>query len=107
GRFLREFVRTGFNEDLAGLKVFDGIFTAIAGSRRIFLNHEFAQPGRFHRQHEDHLYPADQFPFTYETRTDSFTGETDGILQRARARGVAQPAGVARMLGAPGCRPAR
>jgi hypothetical protein len=88
GRFLREFVRTGFNEDLSGHRVFDGIFTAIAGSRRIFLNHEFAQPGRFHRQHEDHLYPADQFPFTYETLTDSFTGETDGILQRARARGV-------------------
>lgn len=86
GRFLREFVRLGFNEDLAGRKVFDGILASITGSRRIFLNHAFAQPGRFHRQHEDHVYPGDQFPFTYATRTDSYTGETDGILARALAR---------------------
>lgn len=85
GRFLREFVRLGFNEDLAGRRIFDGIFVSIAGSRRIFLNQPFSQPGRFHRQHEDHLYPGDQFPFTYATRTDSFTGETDGILARALA----------------------
>ena len=85
GRFLREFVRLGFNESRAGRKVFDGIFASIAGSRRIFLNQAFAQPGRFHRQHEDHLYPGDQFPFTYATRTDTYTGQTDGILARAMA----------------------
>lgn len=88
GRFLREFVRLGFNEDLAGRRVFDGIYASIAGSRRIFLNQAFAQPGRFHRQHEDHAYPGDQFPFTYATRTDSFTGATDGILARAQASGT-------------------
>ena len=88
GRFLREFVHLGFNEDYAQKPVFDGIYTAIAGSRRIFLNHAFAQPGRFHRQHEDHLYPGDEFPFTYATRTDSITGKTGGILERAQARGV-------------------
>ena len=88
GRFLREFVRLGFNEDLAGRPVFDGIYASIAGSRRIFLNQAFAQPGRFHRQHEDHAYPGDQFPFTYATRTDSFTGATDGMLARALASGT-------------------
>ncbi len=25
-------------------------------------NQPFSQPGRFHRQHEDHAYPGDQFP---------------------------------------------
>ncbi len=85
GRFLREFVRLGFNESLSGGKVFDGILASIAGSRRIFLNQAFAQPGRFHRQHEDHLYPGDQFPFTYATRTDTYTGQTDGILACALA----------------------
>ena len=85
GRFLREFVRLGFNQDSAGRRVFDGIFTAIAGSRRIYLNEAFAQPGRFHRQHEDHSYPGDQFPFTYATRQDSYTGERGGILERALA----------------------
>ncbi len=85
GRFLREFVRLGFNQDLNGGRVFDGIYASIAGSRRIFLNEPFAQPGRFHRQQEDHVYPGDQFPFTYATRTDSISGKTDGILARSLA----------------------
>ena len=88
GRFLREFVHLGFNESCDGRPVFDGIFTAIAGSRRIFLNHEFAQPGRFNRQHEDHLYPGDEFPFTYATCEDGISGQTDGLLARALARDV-------------------
>ncbi len=83
GRLLREFVRLGFNEDREGRPVFDGIYVSIAGSRRIDLNAPFAQPGRFQRQHEDHLYPGDQFPFTYATRKDPRSGETDGILARA------------------------
>ena len=88
GRFLREFVRLGWNQDAAGRPVFDGIFTAIAGARRMFLNAAFAQPGRFHRQHEDHAYPGDQFPFTYATRVDGFTGKGGGILERALASGT-------------------
>ncbi len=85
GRFLREFVRLGFNQALNGGQVFDGIYASIAGSRRIFLNEPFAQPGRFHRQQEDHLYPGDQFPFSYATRTDSVSDKTDGILARSLA----------------------
>ena len=85
GRFLREFVRLGFNQGLNGSRVFDGIYASIAGSRRIFLNEPFAQPGRFHRQQEDHAYPGDQFPFSYATRTDSVSGKTDGILTRSLA----------------------
>lgn len=85
GRFLREFVRLGFNQDLHGGQVFDGIYASIAGSRRIFLNEPFAQSGRFHRQQEDHAYPGDQFPFSYATRTDSVSGKTDGILARSLA----------------------
>ncbi len=88
GRFLREFLRLGFNQDETGRKVFDGIYASIAGSRRIDLNAPFSQPGRFHREHEDHLYPEDQFPFTYATRTDPVTGIRDGILERATATGT-------------------
>jgi len=88
GRFLREFLRLGFNRDDAGRKLFDGIYASIAGSRRIDLNAAFSQPGRFHRQHEDHLYPEDQFPFTYATRSDPRTGRVDGILRRAQETGT-------------------
>ena len=70
GRFLRDFLYQGFNEDVAGRIVFDGLHPDIAGSRKTFTNYQFGQPGRFQRQHEDHLYPGDQFPFTYTTLTD-------------------------------------
>jgi len=85
GRFLREFLRLGFNQATSGPRVFDGVYASLAGSRRIFLNHPFSQPGRFHRQHEDHLYPGDQFPFTYTTRFDPISAKTDGILTRCLA----------------------
>ncbi len=85
GRFLREFLRLGFNQEPAGRRVFDGVYASLAGSRRIFLNHPFSQPGRFHRQHEDHLFPGDQFPFTYATRFDPISAKTDGILARCLA----------------------
>jgi hypothetical protein len=88
GRFLREFLHLGFNETLQHRKVFDGVYASIAGSRRIFLNSLFAQPGRFHRQHEDHLFPGDQFPFTYATRFDPISAKTDGILNRCLASGT-------------------
>lgn len=88
GRFLREFVHLGFNQTPSGRRVFDGIYASLAGSRRIFLNHPFSQPGRFNREHEDHLYPGDQFPFTYATRTDSISGKTGGIMERCLASGT-------------------
>ena len=85
GRFLREFVHEGFNEEPGGRKVLDGVFVSLTGSRRIPLNEPFTQPGRFVRQHEDHLYPGAEFPFTYASRTDSINGKTDGILARSQA----------------------
>ena len=88
GRVLRDLVHLGFNQDLAGRQVFDAIMPVVSGSRRTFVNHAFAQPGRYARQHEDHLYLDDQFPFTYPTITDPVSGKADGILQRAREQGV-------------------
>src|SRR5206468_12760581 len=35
---------------------------------------------RHNGQHEDHLYPADIFPFTYGESENPFTKERDGIL---------------------------
>jgi hypothetical protein len=85
GRFLRDFIWQGFNEDLHGRKVFDGVIATVAGSRKAFINFAFAQPGRFSRQHEDRLFPHDQFPFSYAPTTDSVSGRTDGILVRCQA----------------------
>lgn len=82
GRFLRDFIWYGFNETEQGGKVFDAAMPLIAGSRKSFVNARFAQPGRYSRQHEDHLYYGDQFPFSYATTTDPISGKTDGIFSR-------------------------
>lgn len=74
GRFLRDLVYQGFNQDEAGQQVLDGLIPHIAGSRQTFTNYEFAAPGRYSRQHEDHLFPGDQFPFSYAEVTDPISG---------------------------------
>ena len=38
GRFLRDFIKLGFNQDEAGQKVFDGVLSHIAGIGGVFLN---------------------------------------------------------------------
>ncbi|MEZ4522622.1 MAG: alpha/beta hydrolase domain-containing protein [Thermomicrobiales bacterium] len=82
GRFLREFVYQGFNVDGSGRQVFAGVSPHVSGGGRVWLNCRFSQPGRFPRQHNDHLYPSDQFPFAYAESTDGLTGMTDAILKR-------------------------
>ncbi|HZG29311.1 MAG TPA: alpha/beta hydrolase domain-containing protein [Ensifer sp.] len=85
GRFLRDLIYQGFNADEKGAKVFDGAMAHIAGSRKTFTNYAFAQPGRFSRQHEDHDFPGDQFPFTYAKTKDGLTGKEGSILDKCEA----------------------
>ncbi len=88
GRFVRDFLYQGFNQALSGGPVFDAAVPVVAGSRKTFINYPFAQPGRYQRQHEDHNYPGDQFPFAYPTLRDPISGLTDGILARCEATGT-------------------
>jgi len=85
GRFTRDFLWQGFNQDEQGRQIFDGAIPVIPGSRKTWTNYEFAQPGRWSKQHEDHLQPGDQFPFAYNTIRDPLTGKVDGILKKCRA----------------------
>jgi hypothetical protein len=83
GRFLREFLYGGFNEDEQGRQVFDGLIPHVSGGGLGSFNHRFAQPTRHVTQHDHHDYPADRFPFAYDTQHDPLSGQTDGILRRA------------------------
>jgi hypothetical protein len=83
---LRQFLYDGFNADESGRQVFDAVMPHVAGAGLGFFNHRFASPTRHNGQHDNHLFPADQFPFTYGDETDPFTGREDGILRRDRAR---------------------
>ncbi len=82
GRFLRHLLFLGCNVDEEGRKVFDGLIPHVAGAGLGFFNHRFAQPNRHNGQHEDHLFTADRFPFTYGASHNPFTGETDAIQAR-------------------------
>src|SRR5262245_6609329 len=87
GRYLRDFIYRGFNEDESSRIVFEGINPHVA-TARLFLNHRFAQPNRMtHIAHGFMFFPDVSFPFAYETQTDPHTGATDGILARCAARG--------------------
>jgi hypothetical protein len=87
GRYLRDFVYRGFNEDEQNRSVFDGINPHVA-TARLFLNQRFAQPNRMvNLGHGFVAFPDVSFPFAFETQTDPITGATDGILARCGARG--------------------
>jgi hypothetical protein len=81
GRYVRTFLHLGFNADENGRIVFEGALPHVAAAR-IPLNVRFGAPGRIYLQHEDHLFPASEAPFTYSPVRDPHTGRTDGILVR-------------------------
>jgi len=81
GRFLRDYVHEGFNQDEAARKVFDGMLAHTAGAGGVFLNYEFGQPNRTSTQHEDHTVPENAFPFSTARMTDPVTGKTGGVLR--------------------------
>jgi hypothetical protein len=77
-RFLREFVRDGFNADEHGHAAFDGLMIASAGAGGGSFNHRFASPGEAGNSVLSILRPVDLPPFT-----------DDLLLARARAAQVA------------------
>jgi Alpha/beta hydrolase domain len=84
GRYLRDFLYLGFNEDMAGALVFDGLMPHIGGGRRIASNYRFGLNGRNARHPQDPAWQADLFPFTYQTLYDPLSGRSDGLMQRCR-----------------------
>lgn len=81
GRFTRDFLWRGFNDDTRGHAVFNGMFPIIPGSRKTYTDFRWAQPGRWSKEHEDHWQPGDQFPFAYNVIRDPVSGVTDGIMR--------------------------
>jgi hypothetical protein len=77
GRFLREFVRDGFNADERGRAAFDALMISSAGAGGGSFNHRFAMPGVAGNSVLSILRPVDLPPFTDE-----------GLLAQARAARV-------------------
>lgn len=83
GRYLRDFIYHGFNEDEAHRKVFDAVAPHVAGGGRLYLNYQFARPVTSSQQHTNQLDP-ELFPHTYNVIKDAQTGRRDGILKRPK-----------------------
>ncbi len=81
GRVVREFVYEGWNRAAGGRRVFDAVQTH-TGIGRLYLNMRFAQIGRYPRQHEEHSYPSERYPFNFSPVPDPFTGKVDSVLKR-------------------------
>jgi hypothetical protein len=88
GRFLRHFLLEGFNADESGKQALDGVFAHVAGAGIGSFNHRFAQPSRDAQPTNALFYPTDLFPFADTPQTDPVTGQTAGLLDRAKADGV-------------------
>ena len=74
GRFLREFLYDGFNADEQDRRVFDAVWTHIAGSARGTFNQRFGTPIS-----ASVLLTPTRFPFT--TDEQEFHGERGSLLQ--------------------------
>ncbi|MEA2792592.1 MAG: hypothetical protein QOG73_4998 [Acetobacteraceae bacterium] len=81
GRYLRDHIAQGFNADEEGRRVFDGVFTHVAGIGRVFHNTPFGQPFRTRTWHEDHDFPEVQFPHSSASMDDPVTGRSGALMR--------------------------
>jgi hypothetical protein len=80
GRYLRDHIAQGFNADEDGRRVFDGVFTHVAGIGRVFFNTPFGQPFRTRTWHEDHDFPEVEFPHSSAAMDDPVTGHSGALM---------------------------
>jgi hypothetical protein len=81
GRYLRDHIVQGFNGDEDGRRVFDGVFTHVAGIGRVFHNTPFGQPFRTRTWHEDHDFPEVEFPHSSAAMDDPVTGRSGALMR--------------------------
>ena len=82
GRFLRELIHLGLNEDEDGRMALDGIIAHVAGGMRGEFNLRFGQPSK-----DVCFIIPELFPFTSTEQTDPVTGATGSLLARLDERG--------------------
>lgn len=87
GRFLRDFVYQGFNQDESGRMALDGILAHVGGGGRGDFNYRFAQASRDAQPMSSIYWPTDIFPFTDEDETDPAnpSAPAAGLLDRTQA----------------------
>ena len=82
GRFLRQYIHVGINQDEEGRVSLDGIMPHVAGGMRGEFNLRFGQPSK------DVCYIIpEMFPFTDTLQSDPVTGAQGSLLESMERRG--------------------
>ena len=81
-RVIRQFIYDGYNVDPEGRKLFAAVYPHVSGAGRLFTNARFAQVGRYPRQHEEHQWPSERYPFAYSVAPDAFSDALDCVMKR-------------------------
>src|SRR5256885_8837455 len=84
-RTLNDYVLFGFNEDLQGRRVIDGILSHTGGGSGDQINYRYGQTGRTERNRPKQLYPGGGVPLAHQVLTDSLHGQTAGRDDRCAA----------------------
>jgi hypothetical protein len=81
-RTMNDIIWLGFNQDLSGKQVFDGVFNWVSAGDGVGINYRFEQSGMTERNRQQHFYPEAVFPFAFSTTTDTLSGKVDGKFVR-------------------------
>ena len=82
GRFLRQMIHLGLNDDEEGRMALDGIIPHVGGAMRGEFNLRFGQPSQ-----DICFISPEMFPFTDTTQTDPVTGAKGSMLERLEEQG--------------------
>ena len=84
GRFLRNMLHAGVNEDESGRMALDGVIAHVAGAMRGEFNLRFGQPSK-----DICFVMPEMFPFTDTPHADPVTGRTGSLMARLDESGMA------------------
>ena len=84
-RTLNDYLHFGFNGDLAGKRVVDGMVNWIGAGAGLSWNYRWSHSTGTERNRQQHLWVESFFPFADVTTTDPISGTTDGRYLKCTA----------------------
>jgi Alpha/beta hydrolase domain/FG-GAP-like repeat len=77
-RTINDYIHFGFNGDLGGKRVIDGMVNWIGAGSGLSFNYRWSHTTGTERNRQQHLWVESFFPFADVTTTDPISGTTDG-----------------------------
>jgi hypothetical protein len=84
-RTINDYLHFGFNGDLNGKRVIDGMVNWIGAGAGLSFNYRWSHTTGTERNRQQHLWVESFFPFADVTTTDPISGTTDGRYVRCTA----------------------